>query len=79
MAKRRQLLTLDQIESKLGYKIDSLENAAEDVSTFYSDLSAVPKSSHERALRELDEYRKQEVQGTASSHELPLLGVPKVS
>lgn len=79
MAKRRQLPTLEQIESQLGYKIDYLDNVDEDVLTFYSDLTPVPKSSYERALRELDEIRKQKVQEAISSHELPLRGAPKVS
>lgn len=79
MAKRRQLPTLDQIENQLGYKFDYLHNADEDVLTFYSDLTPVPKSSYERALRELDEARQQKVQEAVSSHDLPLLGAPKVS
>lgn len=78
MAKRRQLLTLGQIESKLGYKIDSLENAEDEVDAFYSDLTAVPKSSYERALRDLDENKKR-TREAASSYELPLPGEPRVS
>ncbi|EED17211.1 hypothetical protein TSTA_022650 [Talaromyces stipitatus ATCC 10500] len=79
MAKRRQLPTIDQIESKLGYKLDYLDNVDDDIPTFYSDLTPVPNSAYERALREFDVARKQELKGADSSHGLPILGAPKTS
>lgn len=79
MAKRGQLLTLDQIESKLGYKVGSLENAEDDFGAFYSDLTAVSEDLYERALRELEGYRKQKAQETAWSYELLRPGESKVS
>ena len=79
MARKRQLPTIDQIESKLGYKLDYSNNIDDDIPTFYSDLTPVPNNAYERALREFDVARKQKVKGAESLHGLLLPGAEKVS
>lgn len=76
MAKQRQLHTLDRIESRLGYKVDYINNADEGTFMFYSDLTPVSRSPYEKALRELD---KQRCQRPMVAHDLLDLDVPNVS
>ncbi|OKL62724.1 hypothetical protein UA08_01896 [Talaromyces atroroseus] len=71
-----QLLTVEQIEDKLGYIFDYLDDPeSEATSTFYSDLTRVSNNPYERALKELDEYTKQ---NTAPRQQLPGRCLPKV-
>ena len=58
MAKARPLPTLEQMESKLGFKIDSL-NYPDDISRrFYSDLRPIPSSIYGKTREEFEEYEK---------------------
>jgi hypothetical protein len=77
MARRRQPLTLQQIEGKLGYTFDYSNGPDNDaIGIFYSDLIPVSKHPYERALKELDEYSKQK---TALRLQLLDRGFRKVS
>lgn len=79
MAKRGQLMTLEQIENILGYKVDYTDDAAEGAGPwFYSDLTQVSSSTYQRAIRELEEYNKQKNRKTASGQELPQIYTIKV-
>jgi hypothetical protein len=82
MAKRKPTLTLMEMESKLGYKIDSLKYPDEGVKRFYSDLRPIPQSVYERTQREFEELQKQksckEDEAILESV-LPEFGVPRVS
>ena len=52
MAKRRPVLTLEQIERELGYSVEPLESTLGGQQRFFSDLEPVPSDSHGMALRE---------------------------
>ncbi|KAF3479940.1 uncharacterized protein GIQ15_06916 [Arthroderma uncinatum] len=60
MAKQRSVLTLDEMEKRLGYKVAVLDNPNEKRERFYSDLTPVPESVYEQTRKELDDYHKRE-------------------
>lgn len=78
MAKRRKLLTLDQIESELGYPIDYLNNF-NSIGSFYSDLTPLSKDSYARAQTELDKLASQNFRGPISHPGSIDLCLPKVN
>ena len=53
MAKRRPLISLAEVEDRLGYKLAPLDDADTE-ERFYSDLTRVPLEIYERTLHELD-------------------------
>ncbi|THC87575.1 hypothetical protein EYZ11_012979 [Aspergillus tanneri] len=76
MAKRRALMTLEQMEEKLGYKVASLYDTH--VQHFYSDLTTVPKNVYEKTRDELDECfrtKYQEESGPGSEPKFPKPGI----
>jgi hypothetical protein len=65
------------MESKLGYKVDSLSYPHEGVKRFYSDLEPIPSSVHEKIRKEFEEYEKKTYakrSDTISEKVLPGLG-----
>ena len=82
MAKAKPSLTLVEMESKLGYKVDSLTYPDESVKRFYSDLRLVPNSNYEKTKEEIEMYEKKKYRkgyNTISEKVLPELGVVQVS
>ncbi len=82
MAKARPSTTLVEMESKLGYKIDSLTYSDESSKRFYSDLRPIPDSTYERTQKEFEEYEKKKHrkdERAFSTNVLPDLDVVKVS
>lgn len=57
MAKARPLMSFAQMESKLGYKIDTSNYPNDTTKRFYSSLRLVPESIYERTVEEIDAYR----------------------
>ncbi|KAL8773443.1 MAG: hypothetical protein Q9209_001546 [Squamulea sp. 1 TL-2023] len=49
-------MSFDEIESRLGYKIDTINYPNEGVKRFYSSLRLVPDSIYQRAVEEFDTY-----------------------
>jgi hypothetical protein len=77
MAKAKPSLTLVEMESKLGYKVDSLAYPDESVKRFYSDLEPMPSSVYEKTRKEFEEYEKKTYgkrYDTISEKVLPELG-----
>lgn len=77
MAKAKPSLTLEEMESKLGYKVDSLSYPDEGVTRFYSDLEPIPSSVYEKTRKEFEEYEKKTYakrSDTISDKVLPELG-----
>ena len=58
MAKARPLPTLVQMESRLGFIVDSLTYPDEMSDRFYSDLRLVPSSTYKRTVEEFEEHEK---------------------
>ena len=58
MAKARPLPTLTQMESKLGFKVDSLTYPDEISKRFYSDLRPIPRSIYGKTREEFEECEK---------------------
>ena len=82
MAKRKPTLTLLEMESKLGYKVDSSTHPTETVKRFYSDLRPVPDGTYNKTKREFQEYeskRYRKHNETISEGKVPRLAVAKVS
>ena len=82
MAKRKPILTLVEMETRLGYKVDSLNYPDDGVTRFYSNLRPVPNSICERTQIEFERYEKQRYRKdykTISEEVLPELGVVQVS
>ena len=82
MAKAKPSLTLAEMESKLGYKVDSLNYPHESVKRFYSDLRLVPKSTFEKTREEFEVYEKKTYRksyNAISEKVLPELGVVQVN
>lgn len=59
MAKAKPSLTLVEMESRLGYKVDSLTYPDESSKRFYSDLRPIPNSIYEKTKVEFEEYEKE--------------------
>ena len=81
MAKAKPSLTLVEMESKLGYKVDSLNYPEESVKRFYSSLRPVPDSRYEKTKEEFEVYEKKKYRkgsDTISEKVLPQLGVFQV-
>ena len=82
MAKAKPSLTLVEMESRLGYKVDSLTYPDESLKRFYSDLRPVPNSIYEKTKVEFEEYEKEMYRKdgkSISEKALPELNVVKVS
>ena len=82
MAKAKPSLTLVEMESRLGYKVDSLTYPDESSKRFYSDLRPVPNSIYEKTKVEFEEYEKEmyrKDEKSISEKALPELNVVKVS
>lgn len=82
MAKAKPSLTIVEMESKLGYKVDSLTCPEENAKRFYSNLRLVPNSTYERTKEEFEVYEKKRYHKdyiTISEKVLPELGVVQVS
>ncbi len=82
MAKRKPILTLEEMERTLGYKIDSSNYPDEGLKRFYSDLRPVPNSVYGRTEKEFEEHEKQrsfDEDKIISEKVLPDFGVPQVS
>ncbi len=58
MAKAKPLLTLIEMESQLGYKVDSLTYPDESSERFYSDLRPIPNSTYGKTREEFEEYKR---------------------
>jgi len=58
MAKAKPSLTLTAMESKLGYRVDSLAYPCDDIKRFYSNLRPVPNSAYEKLEEEFEVYKK---------------------
>ena len=81
MAKAKSSLTLVEMESKLGYKVDSFTYPDESVKRFYSSLRPVPDSTYEKTKEEYELYEKEKYRkgyNTISEKVLPELGVVQV-
>lgn len=80
MAKRRPTLSLERMESDLGYKVDALNHSGSSMVHFYTDFRPIVHSIYERTLREFEELEKQKACRDAiiCGIVLPELGVPKV-
>ena len=82
MAKAKPSLTLVEMESRLGYKVDSLTYPDESSKRFYSDLRPVSNSIYEKIKVEFEEYEKRmyrKDEKSISEKALPELNVVKVS
>ncbi len=82
MAKAKPSLTLIEMESKLGYKVDSLTYPDESSERFYSDLRPIPNSIYRKTREEFEEYKRKiyrKDEGTVSEKVLPEFNVVKVS
>lgn len=82
MAKAQPSPTLVEMESKLGYKVDSLTYPDESSKRFYSNLRPIPNSTYGRTQEEFEEYKKKSYgkdEKTISEKVLPELAVVKVS
>ena len=81
MAKAKPSLTLVEMESKLGYKVDSFTHPDESVKRFYSSLRPVPNSTYEKTKEEYALYEKEKYRkgyNPISEKVLPELGVVQV-
>lgn len=82
MAKAQPSQTLVEMESKLGYKVNSLTYPDESPMRFYSDLRPIPNSTYGKTQKEFKEY-KNKTYGkdgkTITEKVLPELAVVKVS
>lgn len=81
MAKAKPSLKLVEMESRLGYRVDSLTYPVESLNRFYSDLRPVPRSIYQRTKDEFEEYerkRHRKDYDTIAEKVLPDLGVVKV-
>ena len=58
MAKARPLPTLVQMESRLGFIVDSLTYPDEMSDRFYSDLRLVSKSTYDKTMEEFEEFER---------------------
>ncbi|KAL9021270.1 MAG: hypothetical protein Q9185_001554 [Variospora sp. 1 TL-2023] len=58
MAKSRAIPTLQEIEKKLGYKVDSLDYPNQNTECFYLDLRKIPESVYWKNVREFVEYER---------------------
>lgn len=58
MAKAKPSLTIAEMESKLGYKVDSLTYPEENAKRFYSNLRPVSNSIYEKTKEEFEVYEK---------------------
>ncbi|KAI4265403.1 MAG: hypothetical protein L6R35_007117, partial [Caloplaca aegaea] len=58
MAKARAFPTLQEIEKKLGYKVDSLDYPNKNTDFFYLDLRQIPESVYWKTVREFEEYER---------------------
>ncbi len=82
MAKAKPSLTLVEMESQLGYKVDSLTYPDESSERFYSDLRPIPNSTYGKTREEFEEYERKMYridERTISEKVLPELDVVKVS
>ncbi|KAL4784668.1 hypothetical protein BJX76DRAFT_326444 [Aspergillus varians] len=67
MAKYRPEISLAQMQDLLGYSIDLLNDADDDEPRFYSDLTTVPASVHEKTKDELEEHVRMQREGSPIS------------
>ncbi len=82
MAKAKPTLTLTEMESKMGYRVDSLTLLRDGVKRFYSNLRPVPNSNYERIKEEFEVYEKKayrEGYSTISEEVFPELDIVQVS
>lgn len=87
MAKVQPSLTLAEMESKLGYRVDSAEVDSiayhcDRVQRFYSSFRPVPNSTYERTKEEFEVYKLniyRERSGVQLEEVLPELDVAQVS
>lgn len=82
MAKAKPSLTLVEMESKLGYKVDFLTYPDESSERFYSDLRPVPNSTYGKLREEFEGYERKmyrKDERTVSERVLPEFDVVKVS
>ncbi len=81
MAKRRPMLTLVEMERKLGYSIDASNYPNDGEKRFYSDLRPVSTNVYERTKKEFEAYEERmsrKGHETSSDLVLPELGVGQV-
>ncbi len=79
MAKAKPSLTLLEMESKLGYKVNSLTYPDESSKRFYSDLRPIPNSTYEKTRKEYEGNMYRQDERIDSEEVLPELNVVKVS
>lgn len=82
MAKAQPSQTLVEMESKLGYKVNSLTYPDESSMRFYSDLRPIPNSTYGKTQKEFKEYKKKTYgkdEKTISEKVLPELNIVRVS
>lgn len=82
MAKAKPSLTLAEMESKLGYKVDSWTYPDESAKRFYSNLRPVPNSTYEKTKEEFEVYENKTYRkgyNIVSDKILPELGSIQVS
>ena len=58
MAKAKPSPTIVEIESELGYKVDSETYPDENLKRFYSDLRPIPNNPYGKARKEFEEYKE---------------------
>ena len=81
MAKRKPILTLEEMERELGYKVDSVTYPVEGVERFYSDFRPVRVCAYEKTKKEFEEHEKKKhckVYEPISMNILPKFGVSQV-
>ena len=82
MAKAKPSPTLMEMESTLGFKVDSLTYPDESSKRFYSDLRPIPNSTYGKTREEFEEYEKKthrKDEKTISEKVLSVLDGVKVS
>lgn len=82
MAKAQPSQTLVEMESKLGYKVNSLTYPDESSMRFYSDLRPIPNSTYGKTRKEFEEYKKKTYgkdENPISEKVLPELNIARVS
>jgi hypothetical protein len=82
MAKRKPTATLVEMETILGFKVDSLNYPNESVQRLYSDLVPVSHCAYEKTKKEFEESGKKKHckdHGNVLKSFLPELGVPYVT
>ena len=82
MAKAKPSPKLAEMESKLGYKIDSETYPGESSKRFYSDLRPIPTGTYGKTRREFEDYEERtyrKCEATTLKRAFSELDVVKVS